>query len=546
MEGAHTAIGGGAGVDDGIAEFSQRRRIAITIGVMTGMFIAALEATIVGTAMPTVIASLGGLNHYSWVFSAYLVTSTVTVPVWGKLSDLYGRRLLYQIGIAVFLLGTALSGFSTSMTQLIIFRAIQGLGAGALVPLGMTIIGDTFSVEERAKMQAYFSGVWGLSSIIGPVVGGFITDQISWRWVFWVNIPIGVIAALIIGLALQEPKRTSRPTVDYAGAALLMIAVSVLMLAMVENGSNTLFGTQNILLLLAAAVLLGIFYWAEKRAKDPVIPFDLFRNRTIAIGVGCGFLAGIAMFGAISFVPLFAQGVLGFSATQAGSLLTPLMLSWVSMSVIGGRLMLRVSTRLITIAGFAVLTLGFVLLSLFGRESSTTWLYFDLVVIGAGLGMTMLTLLIAVQQAVDRSQLGVATSLNQFSRAIGGALGVAILGAVLTAGLASQLRAVAANGSGVLTEQQAADFASNPNALIEPGEQSSISKEQLSALRGAMEKAIRPVFLVGAVMSLLAFFVSMLLPKHITTGNEDIDGERMLMAEQTTINARNQPLSVRD
>jgi Na+/melibiose symporter-like transporter len=318
------------------------------------------------------------------------------------------------------------------------------------------------------------------------------------------------------------------------------------MLAMVENGSNTLFGTQNILLLLAAAVLLGIFYWAETRAKDPVIPFDLFRNRTIAIGVGCGFLAGIAMFGAISFVPLFAQGVLGFSATQAGSLLTPLMLSWVSMSVIGGRLMLRVSTRLITIAGFAVLTLGFVLLSLFGRESSTTWLYFDLVVIGAGLGMTMLTLLIAVQQAVDRSQLGVATSLNQFSRAIGGALGVAILGAVLTAGLASQLRAVAANGSGVLTEQQAADFASNPNALIEPGEQSSISKEQLSALRGAMEKAIRPVFLVGAVMSLLAFFVSMLLPKHITTGNEDIDGERMLMAEQTTINARNQPLSVRD
>lgn len=546
MEGAQTAIGGGAGVDDGIAEFSQRRRIAITIGVMTGMFIAALEATIVGTAMPTVIASLGGLNHYSWVFSAYLVTSTVTVPVWGKLSDLYGRRLLYQIGIAVFLLGTALSGFSTSMTQLIIFRAIQGLGAGALVPLGMTIIGDTFSVEERAKMQAYFSGVWGLSSIIGPVVGGFITDQISWRWVFWVNIPIGVIAALIIGLALQEPKRTSRPTVDYAGAALLMIAVSVLMLAMVENGSNTLFGTQNILLLLAAVVLLGIFYWAETRAKDPVIPFDLFRNRTIAIGVGCGFLAGIAMFGAISFVPLFAQGVLGFSATQAGSLLTPLMLSWVSMSVIGGRLMLRVSTRLITIAGFAVLTLGFVLLSLFGRESSTTWLYFDLVVIGAGLGMTMLTLLIAVQQAVDRSQLGVATSLNQFSRAIGGALGVAILGAVLTAGLASQLRAVAANGSGVLTEQQAADFASNPNALIEPGEQSSISKEQLSALRGAMEKAIRPVFLVGAVMSLLAFFVSMLLPKHITTGNEDIDGERMLMAEQTTINARNQPLSVRD
>ena len=531
---------------DGALVFSQRRRIAITIGVMTGMFIAALEATIVGTAMPTVIASLGGLNHYSWVFSAYLVTSTVTVPVWGKLSDLYGRRLMYQVGIGVFLLGTALSGFSTSMTQLIVFRAIQGLGAGALVPLGMTIIGDTFSVEERAKMQAYFSGVWGLSSIVGPVVGGFITDQISWRWVFWVNLPVGVLAALIIGFALKEPKRTSKPTVDYAGAALLMIAVSVLMLAMVENGSSTLLGTQNILLLLAAAALLGIFYWVERRAKDPVIPFDLFRNRTIAIGVGCGFLAGIAMFGAISFVPLFAQGVLGFTATQAGSLLTPLMLSWVSMSVIGGRLMLRISTRAITIAGFLVLTIGFVMLSMFGNESPRYLLYVDLVVIGAGLGLTMLTLLIAVQQAVERSQLGVATSLNQFARAIGGALGVAVLGALLTAGLAYQMRAVAANGSGILTEEQAAEFASNPNALIASDQQTSITPEQLQVLRLSMEKAIRPLFIVGAVMSLLAFFLSLLLPKHIKTGAEDIDGERMLMAEQTTINARNQPLSVRD
>jgi EmrB/QacA subfamily drug resistance transporter len=535
-----------AGVADDRPVFSQRRRIAITIGVMTGMFIAALEATIVGTAMPTVIASLGGLNHYSWVFSAYLVTSTVTVPVWGKLSDLYGRRLLYQIGIGVFLVGTALSGFSTSMTQLIVFRAIQGLGAGALVPLGMTIIGDTFSVEERAKMQAYFSGVWGLSSVVGPVVGGFITDQISWRWVFWVNLPIGVIAALIIGLALKEPKPTNKPTIDYAGAALLMIAVSVLMLALVENGSGSLLGPQNIALLVAAAVLLGAFYWVETRAKDPVIPFDLFRNRTIAVGVTCGFLAGIAMFGAISFVPLFAQGVLGFSATQAGSLLTPLMLSWVSMSVIGGRLMLRISPRIITIIGFAVLTLGFVLLSFFGTETARFWLYFDLVIIGAGLGLTMLTLLIAVQQAVERSQLGIATSLNQFSRAIGGAIGVAVLGAVLTAGLAYQLRAAAADGSGVLTAQQAEDFASNPNALIAPSADNPVSDAQLHALRSSMREAIRPVFLVGAVMSLLAFFVSLLLPKHLNTGREDIDGERMLMAEQTTINARNQPLSVRD
>jgi MFS family permease len=214
-------------------EMSHRRRNFVVAGVMTGMAIAALEATVVGTAMPTVIASLGGINHYSWVFSAYLVTSTVSVPVWGKLSDLYGRRLLYQIGIGVFLLGTLLSGFSATMTQLIIFRAIQGLGAGALIPLGMTIIGDTFTVRERAKMQAYFSGVWGLSSVIGPVIGGFITDQISWRWVFFINLPIGIIAAIIIGFALKEPKLKEKPTIDYLGAATLMLAISLLMLALV-------------------------------------------------------------------------------------------------------------------------------------------------------------------------------------------------------------------------------------------------------------------------------------------------------------------------
>ena len=241
---------------------SSKSRWAVTAGVMTGMFIAALEATVVGTAMPTVIASLGGLNHYSWVFSAYLVTSTVTVPVWGKLSDLYGRRILYQIGIVIFLLGSVLSGMSGTMTQLIIFRAVQGLGAGALVPLGMTIIGDIFTLEERAKMQAYFSGVWGLSSVIGPIIGGFITDQISWRWVFYINLPIGIVAALIIGFALKEPKLTEKPKIDYAGAAILMLAISLLMLALVEGGASfaILLTPDNIGLILSAIVLLLIFF----------------------------------------------------------------------------------------------------------------------------------------------------------------------------------------------------------------------------------------------------------------------------------------------
>ncbi len=521
--------------------------MAVTIGVMTGMFIAALEATVVGTAMPTVIASLGGINHYSWVFSAYLVTSTVTVPVWGKLSDLYGRRLLYQIGIGVFLLGTLLSGLAGSMTQLIIFRAIQGLGAGALVPLGMTIIGDSFTLKERAKMQAYFSGVWGLSSVIGPVVGGFITDQLSWRWVFFINLPVGLVAALIIGFALKEPKLKAKPSIDYAGAVCLMIAISLLMLALVEGGTSmaTLFSNENLLLFAAGAFLLVVFGLVERRAPDPLIPFRLFRNRTVSVAVIAGFFGGIGMFGAISFIPLFAQGALGMTATQAGSLLMPLMLSWVSMSVVGGRLFLKVGYRALAVSGFLVMTVAFVLLSMVDSSTPLIRLYLDLILLGAGLGLTMLTMLIAVQQAVERTQLGIATSLNQFSRSIGGAIGVAIMGAVLTAGLAAQLQKAALDGNNGLSVEQARAFATNPNAIIEPNAKANLAPETLGALQQAMAAAVHPIFWIGAAVCILALFATFWLPSHSHQGKNTTDencGETMLMAEQTTINARNQPV----
>ncbi|HEX8456407.1 MAG TPA: MDR family MFS transporter [Pyrinomonadaceae bacterium] len=534
---------------------SARRRWAVTAGVMTGMFLAALEATVVGTAMPTVIAALGGLNHYSWVFSAYLITSTVTVPVWGKLSDLYGRRLFYQIGIGIFLLGSVLSGMSGSMTQLIVFRAIQGLGAGALVPLGMTIIGDIFTVAERARMQAYFSGVWGFSSVIGPVLGGFITDQWSWRWVFYINLPVGLVAALIIGLALQEPARRERPSIDYAGAALLTAAITLLMLALVEGGASfsALLSARNLALVAGATLLFLCFVWVERRAPDPLIPFKLFRNRVVTVSVVAGFLAGVGMFGAISFVPLFAQGALGATATEAGSLLTPLLLSWVGMSIIGGRLLLRVGFRPTCIVGFALMTTGFVLLSNFQRETARLWLYLDLILIGAGLGLTMLTLLIAVQQSVERSQLGIATSLNQFSRSIGGAVGVAVMGAVLSAGLAARLGEVARSGSGVLTIERASELAANPNALIDPQARAALSAGALDALRGALTAAIHNVFWVGTVLAALALLVCFYLPR---AGDAATDapteeqcgaetGERMVMAEFTTIDPEHEPTTSR-
>jgi EmrB/QacA subfamily drug resistance transporter len=534
-------------------EMSARRRWAVTAGVMMGMFLAALEATVVSTAMPTVIASLGGLSHYSWVFSAYLITSTVTVPVWGKLSDLYGRRLFYQIGIAIFLAGSVLSGVSTSMTQLILFRAVQGLGAGALIPLGMTIIGDVYTVEERARMQAYFSGVWGLASVVGPVAGGFITDHLSWRWVFYINIPFGLAAALVIGLALREPRRQERPAIDYAGAALLMAAITLLMLALVEGGSvEALTSGRNLALLGGAALLGAVFGWVERRAADPIVPFQLLKNRVVAVGVGAGFLAGVAMFGAITFVPLFAQGSLGATATEAGSLLTPLMLSWVFVAVVGGRLLLRIGYRPTCIAGFILLTIGMAMLATYGREAARAWLYLALCVVGAGLGLTMLTLLIAVQQAVTRQQLGIATSLNQFARSIGGAVGVAVMGAVLSAGLAAHLGEAARAGSGGLTPERAAELAAHPNALVEPSAQAALSPPALEALRDALAFSVHRVFWAGTIISGLALLVTFALPREGRAGAApapteeacDVEAcERMLITELAALDPEHEPVA---
>ncbi|HYK02327.1 MAG TPA: MDR family MFS transporter [Thermoanaerobaculia bacterium] len=505
-------------------EMSSRRRWVVTVGVMTGMLLAALEATIVGTAMPTIVAALGGLAHYSWVFSAYLLTSTVTVPVWGKLSDLFGRRRLFQIGVLVFLIGSALCGFATTMTQLIIWRAVQGVGAGALVPLAMTIVGDIFTLEERAKMQGLFSGVWGISSVFGPLVGGFITDQLSWRWVFWINLPVGIAAAALIGIALKEPKRESRPSIDYAGAAVLTLAMTMLLLVLGEGSDpRLLLQPRNLALIAAVVVLLAAFVRIENRAVDPVVPFALFRNPVVTVAIIVGFLAGIAMFAAITFVPLLAQGVFGATATEAGTFLTPLMLSWVLASIIGGRLLIRMSSRSMVLIGLGLMLAGFCALSTFTRDTPRMVMIVELILIGAGLGVTMLILLIASQHAVPREQLGITTSLNQFSRSMGGALGVAVLGALLAAGLA--------------------EFSQDPNALVNPEARAKIAPEELRALQGALEGTLRTIFWVCTAVVALALAFALRIPRGKV--GEDVSqedtGEIMVMAEMTNIDAAHEP-----
>ena len=533
---------------------SDRRRWAVTAGVMLGMFLAALEATVVGTAMPTVIASLGGLDRYSWVFSAYLLTSTVTVPVWGRLSDLYGRRPLYLLAVIFFLIGSALSGASQSITQLIVFRAIQGFGAGGLIPLSMTITGDIYTLKERARMQGLFSAVWGLASILGPLAGGFITDRLSWRWVFYINIPFGLAAAAVVGAALVEPKRAERPVIDYAGATTLTLAVTLLLIALVESGEPAVWSNPLMpLVVVGAVVFTYLFMRVERRAKEPIVPLSLFRNQVVAVGSITAFMIGAAMFGAITFIPLFVQGTLGGTATQAGVLLTPFLLGWVVLAIVGGRLMFAIGYRTTIMAGLIVLVVSFGILSTFGQGTSRAWLVANMGLMGSGMGLVMFALLITMQNSVDRTRLGIATSLNQFSRSIGQTLGVAVMGAVMTFSLTSHLSDIQRTSG--RSAEEVAQVVHNSSALIDPIARAKLPPELLNAMASALGGALRNVFLVGMGFAALALLSGFWLPKQGLESAEQsaqekehvsspAECERMLMAEMTTMDSEHEPAMV--
>ncbi len=531
----------------------------MTAGVMLGMFLAALEATVVGTAMPTVIQTLGTLDQYSWVFSAYLLTSTVTVPVWGRLSDLYGRRPLYLAGVVFFLLGSALSGASQTLTQLIIFRAIQGLGAGALIPLSMTINGDIYTVSERARIQGLFSGVWGLASILGPLAGGFITDHFSWRWVFYINLPFGLAAAIIVGLALVEPKRTTRPVIDYLGATWLTISITCLLVALVEMGDREMWTSPLTIGSAVGFILFGyLFIWTERRAVEPIIPFSLFHNRVVTVGSITSFLIGAAMFGVITFIPLFVQGTLGGTATDAGTALTPFLLGWVTLAIVGGRLMLRIGYRPTVLAGLTLLTLSFALLLMFNQATPRWWLMTTMGLMGSGMGLVMFALLVTTQNSVPRNQLGTATSFSQFARSIGATVGVAVMGAVLTIGLTSHVDDIQRQSG--MPSEEVVRVVRKPNALTDP-----IARKQMmeqapllfEAIRSALGGALHHVFQVGLVLAILAFAsgfwlpASLAKPKLETAPEADrvptsaAECEKLLMAEMTTIDAENEPVAER-
>lgn len=476
---------------------SRKRIMLVTAGIMLSLFLASMESTVVATAMPTIVGQLGGLEHYSWVFSAYMLASTTAVPLYGKLSDIYGRRKLYVSAMALFLIGSVWCGLANSMTELIFARSLQGIGAGGIMPLAFILIGEMFTLEQRAKMQGLFSGVWGVSSIIGPLLGGFLVDQLSWRWIFYVNIFPGLLAAALVAFAWRDQAHShERPAVDYAGAALLTVSVVMLLLGLMGSGPSSW------ILITVAIALFILLLWVERRAADPVLPLPLFRDRLFSTATAHGILTGWALFGSISFIPLFVQAVLGTTATQAGITITPMLLGWVTASIIGTRLMLTVGYRKLGLIGTATFTVGAFLMSTAGMNTSQVSLMFFVALMGIGMGLSIPSFLIAVQTSVERRQLGTATSTLQFSRSIGGTLGVSVMGAALSTRLASNLIAARLDPGLV---QQLLDPLPGSQVVIADG------------ARAAMADAIHLVFVIAFVAAALAMVTVFFTPRRELT-----------------------------
>jgi EmrB/QacA subfamily drug resistance transporter len=462
---------------------------------MLTLFLVSMESTVVSTGMPTIVGQLGGLEAYSWVFTAFMLASTTTVPLYGKLSDLFGRRPVYAVSMAIFLFGSILCGLAQTMPQLIAFRALQGIGAGGLLPLVFIIIGDLFSLEERARIQGLFSGVWGVSSLVGPLLGGFIVDRTSWQWIFLINIFPAPLAAALVWFAWIDrprPAGVARPAIDYLGAVLLTSGAVALLLGLSDLGAPWAWAAIGGAILLLAALVV-----VELRAADPVLPIGLFRDRMFAVACGHGVLAGCAMFGSSAFVPLFVQGVQGTTATEAGAALTPMLLAWVFSSIIGTRLLLRIGYRSVALAGMVSLTVGALMLTQVSATTGRVPLMVYLALMGFGMGLSIPAFLIAVQSAVERRKLGTATSTLQFSRSIGGALGIGIMGAVLSSALAGSLAAAGIEPGAV-----------SINGLLEGG-----GARVDPALREALSAGVRGVFTVAFVASALGLGVTLLAPR---------------------------------
>jgi EmrB/QacA subfamily drug resistance transporter len=470
------------------------RRRLVLVGIMLGMFMSAVEATIVASAMPTIVAELGGFQLFSWVFAIYLLAQAITIPIYGRLADLHGRKRVFCAGAALFLVGSALCGFAWNMVALIGFRALQGLGAGAIIPVSTTIVADIYTPADRARMQGYLGSVWGLAAIIGPALGAFIVQHLSWSIIFWINLPVGLASIALLALFLREHLVPHEHTIDYGGSALLMLGSGALMLALTqahELSAPIFWG-----LIAAAAMTIAVFLHHERVAAEPMLRLDLWRHRVIAVGNVGATTIGAVMMGITAFVPAYVQGAMGRSPLVAGFALTVMSLGWTAASTIAGQVMVRTSYRAAAVMGGLSLLAGNIVLIFMQPSSGPVWAGSGAFLIGMGMGFCNTTFLVSIQSSVGWQERGTATSSMLFMRMVGQSLGVAAFGAVFNTVLF---------GTGTESGEVV-------NRLMEPALRLGLSAAEIARLTDEIARALHAVYLIALAVSALTLLLASMLP----------------------------------
>ncbi|MFS0647199.1 MDR family MFS transporter [Siminovitchia sp. 179-K 8D1 HS] len=485
----------------------ETKRKYVLAAVMLAMFIGAIEATIVATAIPAIVGDLGGFSRYSWIFSAYLLMNTITVLIYGKLSDLFGRKPVIMFGISVFLLGSLLCGLAASMGQLIIFRLLQGIGAGAVMPVATTIVGDIYSPEERPKIQGYLSSVWGISAVMGPAVGGLLVEYASWRWVFWVSIPLGILSMAGFWLFLHENMEKKKPEIDYAGAGLLTVVISALMIILVEGGVRFSWTSPQIIGLLAVAVAAFLlFIVQEQKTAEPMVPFELWKIRPIIIANIVSFTTGLMLIGISSFLPAYVQGVMEKSATIAGFTLTAMSIGWPIASTVAGKIMLKIGYRSTAFIGGIFLVVGSMMFVAIIPGAGPVGAALSSFCVGVGMGLTSTSFIVLIQSAVSWKQRGITTATNMFMRNLGNTVGAALLGGILN----GQILRYFSEQGGRLGENLTLD---STNKLLTEEQRNQLGSGVKALLQDGLSHSLHSVYVAVLIFGIMSFIFILFLPK---------------------------------